>query len=363
MEVVVLQSGKEDKVLTEITTIIEKVLGELQVKVKYIKLNQIPYYEGNREPIVEEVLESIENSCGVIMTSRVELLSVSGSLCAFFEHCSQYQDEELFQKPLFSIAASSWRGEREAAEYMLHAWDVLGGIEFGKLGIYTPNYHLDKENITAHIEKMTEDFYRSIKQVRLKVKSSDQSFLLQNKDKEFAPIFERTLAKQAPNYKDVQSVRQSQEQDIEYIASIFKKQLQENEPVQLEVEPNTAIYSRPTPVQANTPEPNIKTPQHMLRSFPHYFQAQYAADFQAVVQYHLLDDEPFDGHIIIQGGSCTFGDGIYKGAEIELTAPSEVFKDIFTKKLTSQKAFMLGQLKVRGNFMLLPKIDQMFKKM
>ena len=34
---------------------------------------------------------------------------------------------------------------------------------------------------------------------------------------------------------------------------------------------------------------------------------------------------------------------------------------ILSKKITYQKAFMLGKLKVKGNFSVLPKLDQVFK--
>ncbi|MDR2167058.1 MAG: SCP2 sterol-binding domain-containing protein [Clostridiales bacterium] len=43
-----------------------------------------------------------------------------------------------------------------------------------------------------------------------------------------------------------------------------------------------------------------------------------------------------------------------------VTADSRAWNDVLSKKVTAQKAFMMGQLKVRGNFVLLTKFDQMF---
>ena len=39
----------------------------------------------------------------------------------------------------------------------------------------------------------------------------------------------------------------------------------------------------------------------------------------------------------------------------------EVLESVLAKKITYQKAFMLGKLKVKGNFAILPKLDQIFK--
>lgn len=356
MEVIILQSGKEDQIIETLLTKIQEVLEELQVGIKKIQLNQIPYYEGYKEPISGGIIDSIEKSCGVIMASRVELLSVSGSLCAFFEHCSEYVGEKLFQKPLFTLTVSDWRGEREAAEYMLHAWSILGGIEFGKLGIFAESYHKDKETIITHTEKMTEDFYRSIKQTHYNIKNNDHLIIPQKNQKNencFEPILAQTIKHQEISYKGYDHIRSTQEKDIEDIVNIFKKQLQEGEEGKEERElyVNTATYSKPT----------FQTARQMLSSLPEYFKSQQALGFYAVVQYHLLGGEPFQAYITIQDGQCTFQEGVYPGAEIEVTAPEGVFENIFTKKITSQKAFMLGQLKVRGNFMLLSKIDEMFR--
>lgn len=343
MRVVVLQAGKEDKALNEILAAIGQVLGELQVEVQQIQLSQIPYYEGYDTAQIKEILSDIDQSAGVIIASRVELLSVSGSLCTFFEYCSNHKGNKAFQKPLFALTSSDWRGEREAGEYILHAWDILGGTEFGKLGIYTPAYSSDKDHILSNIERMTEDFYRMIKQGRVPMQSSD--YLTFTKE-ESGPVtaFEHKLNIENEKYSDPIS---AEEKDIEDLANLFKRQLSQ-------VDDNN---------QGIIPKPQLKTTKHMLSSLPHYFQGQYDAEFEATVQYHLTSEEPYSGYVVIKDGDCEFIEGVYPGAEVELTAQEKVIEEILTKKLTAQKAFMLGQLKVRGNFMLLSKIDQIFKAM
>ncbi len=343
MEVVVLQAGKEDKVLNELLTSIKEVLEELQVSVREVQLNQLPYYAGHDTAQVKEILGYIDQSVAVVIASRVELLSISGSLSTFFEYCSNHKGNKLFEKPLFALTSTDWRGEREAAEQILHIWDILGGTEFGKLGIYTPAYDSNKDAILSNIERMTEDFYRMIKQGRTPMKSSDHSTFARQQAQPVT-AFEQKLSVESEKYNDTRS---PEERDIEDLTNLFKRQLSRVE------EDDQGVI----------PKPQLKTTTHMLSSLPHYFQGQYDAELQTVVQYHLLSEEPYSGYITIINGDCEFKEGVYPGAEVELTAQEEVIKDILTKKITAQKAFMLGQLKVRGNFMLLSKIDQLFKAM
>ena len=343
MEVVILQAGKEDQALKELITSIKEVLGELQVSVRHIQLRKLPYYEGYDTEQVKEILTYIDQSVGVVVASRVELLTISGSLSTFFEYCSNHKGNKLFHKPLFALTSSDWRGEREAAEQILHIWDILGGMEFGKIGIYTPAYEPNKDAVLGNVERMTEDFYRMIKQGRVPMPSSDHSTFAQVAGQPVT-AFEHTLSQESEKYKDTRS---AQERDIEDLANLFKRQLSQ-------VEDND---------QATIPTPKLKTTAHMLSSLPHYFQGQYEGEFEAVIQYHLVSDVPYSGYITIKQGDCGFTEGVYSGAEVELTAQEEVIRDILTKKITAQKAFMLGQLKVRGNFMLLSKIDKMFKAM
>ncbi|NLI89474.1 MAG: SCP2 sterol-binding domain-containing protein [Epulopiscium sp.] len=348
MRVIILKSGKEDPIIEEILQSISKVLGELQVEVREIQLDVLSYYKGYDTEEIKEILGYINQAAGVIVASRVELLSISGSLSTFFEYCSAHKGSEIFKKPIFSITSTDWRGEREAGEYILHAWSILGGSEFGKLGIYAPVYESQKDEIQNNLERMTEDFYRMIKQDRRPIVGSDFSNF-SGQGSNHSGGFGQVLSKEEEKYEGhtgEKDIGNRQERDIEDLANFFEKQLSEVEDK-----------------ESNIPKPQLKTTRHMISSLPHYFQGQYDSEFNATIQYHMLAEESFSGYITIENGECIFNEGVYQGADVELTADEDIFKEILTKRLTTQKAFMLGQLKVRGNFMLLAKLDQIFKAM
>ena len=66
-------------------------------------------------------------------------------------------------------------------------------------------------------------------------------------------------------------------------------------------------------------------------------------------------------YIIIENGDCVYEEVISGMPTVELVLTDDVFREIQSKKMTYQKAFMLGKLKVKGNFAILPKLDQVFK--
>ena len=116
----------------------------------------------------------------------------------------------------------------------------------------------------------------------------------------------------------------------------------------------SGVYSRPP--QVLTTHINSKR----LQQIPHYFAAQYDKELNMILKYQITDvDEK--GYIIIKDGDCTFTEEIDKSPTVEMSLSEDVLKEILIKKITYQKAFMLGKLKVKGNFAVLPKLDQIFK--
>lgn len=112
---------------------------------------------------------------------------------------------------------------------MLHSWEVLGGIEFGKLSIYTPIYEENKTMIISNAEKKTESFYRIMRQKRNVTRSSDSIIFSEDIKASFEPVLNNEIHNEVNNKantnKEPEVFKSTQEQDIKEITSLFKKQL------------------------------------------------------------------------------------------------------------------------------------------
>ena len=388
MKVTLLLAQCTSELLKKSVQIVTNVLRELDVELSQVELHKLPYYEGKKTRQMDNIMASISESKGIIAIASVPMLGMHGAMQSFFDHATQY-DMQSFDKPMLAITYSEWLGEQEAAQMMLKCWNVLGGTEGGSIYInkaVTMNLLLEK------LEKEAENFYRLIKQDRPNIGSSERMFYYSMKQehtssnilkvnnseknisepeiKSFAKLIkEDTFAKRLVSHseqptgddrvnhqgasKEAFSHRidlSTKEQTIKEIAHLIDKEANGEEFKSM----NTGVYTRPP--QVFTTNSGMKR----LQQIPHYFVAQYDKAMHVILKYHVTDiDEK--GYIVIKDGDCNFVEETQEVPTVEMILTEEILMSILSKKLTYQKAFMLGKLKVKGNFSVLPKLDQVFK--
>lgn len=152
---------------------------------------------------------------------------------------------------------------------------------------------------------------------------------------------------------------EKQHEDTKEITKLFSQNINENE---ISAK-NTGTYSRPSISKPTEVVYREKTCKQMLQSLPHHFQSHLVGDLKSVFQFSITGDENFDCYISIENGETVFYEGNFEKADIFIYTNNNIMKDILRGKYSTQKAFMTGQLKVRGNFILLNKLDQLYKKM
>lgn len=360
--------------------IVTHVLQELDVEVIKVELHKLPYYEGKRIRQMESIMSHISESKGVIAICSVPMLGMHGAMQTFFDHTTQYEMEH-FDKPMLAITYSEWLGEQEAAQRMLKCWNILGGTEGGSIYM---NKALPANLLEERLEKEVENFYRLIKQERPNIGSSErmiyynmrqESVLFQRDNKHadeikqkepevksFAKLIKEDKFSSHINFSGDSNMTKVQpdhqahidlstkEQTIREIAHLIEKEASSEGFKSI----HSGVYTRPP--QILTTAGSAKR----LQQIPHYFAAPYDKEMHVILKYQIIDIHE-EGYIVIKDGDCNFVEKIQETPMIEMILTEEVLMSILSKKLTYQKAFMLGRLKVKGNFSILSKLDQVFK--
>lgn len=365
-------------------TTITKVLKELDIDIETADLSKLPYFSGKKTKEMDRVIQSIEESRGVIAVSSVPMLSIHGAMQTFFD-CATLYEAEKFDKPILAITYSDWLGEVEAAEKILKSWSIIGGTEGQKICL---NKTTEFKEVSSRIERLAEDFYRMIKQDRQNIASSERqifNFLKRgqalnsvgnetqiktiNKEepakekkpaqiKSFVDILKQENKFEKPSEEPVANPvidLSAKEQTIKEITHLLKKQVNEDETDELGAFTSVASGVYKKPARQALPQYNTKR----LQQIPHYFIAKHDKSLEMNLRYVITNSNE-EGHIIIKDGDCEYRESSEEPSVVELMLTDEVLSEILAKKITYQKAFMLGKLKVKGNFAILPKLDQIF---
>lgn len=382
MKVVLLLADCSANHLRKSVEIAVKVLQELEIEIHKVDLYKLPYFMGVKSKEMDLIMSAIRESKGVIAVSNVPMLSMHGAMQSFFDGATLY-NSEAFNRPMLAITYSEWLGETEAAERILKAWNILGGIEGGKICF---NKQVPLGDIESRLEREIEDFYRLLKQERSNIgcsermiyrsfkegvqfrnagiveTASEQKIERQPEIKSFASIlrgenleqpkethaiYEAPKMQQSPVSSESHIDLSTKEQTIKEISSLLKKEVDDEF-----ISMNAGVYRRPGQVDGGK--------KKRIQQLPHYFVAQHDKTLNAILKYQITDLNE-EGYIVIQNGDCVYEEMISGMPTVELVLTDEVLKEIQNKRMTYQKAFMLGKLKVKGNFAILPKLDKIFK--
>lgn len=394
MKITVVYGGRgliEDPTLYVLEKM-QMVMEELRVEIDRINL----YEDRNQITTLPAMLKETD---GVVLGVSLEWFGIGGYMQEFLDACWLYGDKDkiasLYMMPVVLATTS---GEKEAQLSLMKAWEVLGGLPADGICAYVENpvdFELNKEYGRV-IEKKTEQLYRTINQKQVVMPSSStviRNKVLKPKTIDLTPQESEQLSKFV---SDDVYVKQ-QKEDIEELAVLFKGMLgNESENVENEtpeasehtvealedvatenhgVNPNLTIsakeLSKPLFERIESPksddlaqeqeEEQIKT-----QTIPKDFKARFEQNFYPKKEFsanYLITITDKDQMLLIDvaDDKLTITDAAEETGDVILRVASNVLNRITIGEITFQRAFMSGEMKVKGDFITLRTLDQIFR--
>ncbi|MCL1846085.1 MAG: SCP2 sterol-binding domain-containing protein [Defluviitaleaceae bacterium] len=382
-----------DHGLGEVTKRLKGIFSELEAECESLDLGAIhpPYYDGETTKGMDDVIEKLRAADGVILACTAQMFAPTALMQSFIEYLEDAEYADVFAgKRCMLIALARESGEKSALDYLARVTGFLGGFVVAQIGIQKRHLgELDGE-IGEILDRSVEDFYRAVKQERKYIIPSDFSEIVRVEEKivevaaaEPAPVGEPEFV---PTQKlQLQSFSSVQEKEIEELSNLFTQKFSQGEGAKsepllanganaldtmnlgnsLNSARKTSANEPPNPFAPTAGESAAGgTVEELTRALPKKFQQHLSAGLQATLQISISSPrgENFDGFLHIHSTECTYTPGVAPGPDITIMADSNTWNDVISGKTTAQKAFMIGGIKVRGDFVLLTKFDMLFNE-
>lgn len=303
----------------------EAVLKELNVDVERINLYQMK----NTITTLPQTLNDVD---GIILATTVEWYGIGGYMQQFLDACWLYGDKEKISRIyMCPVVMSTTYGEREGKLNLSNAWEILGGLPCsGICGYIADTVSLEmSEDYLKLIEKKAENLYRTISQKLPSFPASNQVVkqkVSQTKDIDLTP----QETEQLSQYVSDDSYVRKQKEDIQELASLFREKLEKTD-----VEDTSAF----------------------VEEFKTHFKPQ--SGFRANYGFRI-EGKKKKLIIEIQNAQlkCYYGEP--EQTDIDIQIRTDVMEEIVNGRMTFQRAFMAGDMKMKGDFKILRMLDQVF---
>ena len=305
----------------------QEVLEELHVKVERYNLHELK----NTIPTLPQTLKDVD---GVIFATTVEWHGIGGYMHQFLDACWLYGDKEkISQIYMCPIVMSTTYGEREGKLDLSTAWEILGGLPCsGICGYIADTVSLEmNEDYILLIEKKAENMYRTINQKMPSLPASNQAvkqMVYSTKNIDLTP----QESEQLSQYVADDSYVQRQKEDIQELTSMFRDMMEI-----AAGEEDTEEYINELKVHF-VPQPG--------------FSASYKISIEG-------KKKPLIIEVNTKQLECYYGNPA--GAmDVEMQMQKNVMDEITNGRMTFQRAFMGGDMKMKGDFRILRSLDQIF---
>ena len=303
----------------------EEVLKELRVTVERYQLCDL-------KNSITTLPQSLKDVDGIILASTVEWHGIGGYMHQFLDACWLYGNKEkISQIYMCPIVMSTTYGEREGKLDLATAWEILGGLPCSGICGYIEDISVleNDEGYNKLIETKAENMYRTINKRLPSLPASNQAVKRKvsiTKNIDLTPQESEQLSYYASDDSYVQKTKE----DIKELTSIFRDLMDvEEEDTQAEVVRALESHFNPIPGFHGTYKIGLNEEKQVL--------------FMEVNQKDLI---------------CSFDSA--EKADVEMQMSKQTMDDIIYGRMSFQRAFMGGMMKMKGEFKLLRQLDQIF---
>ena len=304
----------------------QEVLEELHVTVERFNLYELKHN-------ITTLPQTLKEADGVVLATTVEWYGIGGYMQQFLDACWLYGDKEkiagIYMCP---IVMSTTYGEREGKLNLSTAWEILGGLPCSGICGYIADSSIFEENEDYNriIEKKAENMYRTINQKMPSLPASNQAvkkMVSITKNIDLTP----QESEQLSQYASDDSYVRRQKEDIQELTSLFRDMMGNSESEDGEEE--------------------------YIKDFQSCFVPQ--AGFKAVYKIQV-EGKRKPLMIEINGIENRYYYGTANAWDVEMQISKETIEDIIHARMTFQRAFMGGAMKMKGDFKTLRTLDQIF---
>ncbi len=308
------------------------VINKMQEVLEELRVNVTRYNLYEHKSTITTLPQTLKEADGIILATTVEWYGIGGYMQQFLDACWLYGDKEkiagIYMCP---IVMSTTYGEREAKLNLSTAWEILGGLPCSGICGYIENtVTLEMNEQYVHIiEKKAENMYRTINQHMASFPASNQAVRQKVSIPQSIDLTPQET-EQLSQYASDDSYVRRQKEDIQELAGLFRDMLS-NEGADSEEE--------------------------YLADFQRVFKPQ--AGFEAVYSINI-EEKPQNLIIKMNGSDLECGYGETEKPDVEMQTNRATMEEIVNGRMTFQRAFMSGAIKLKGDFRILRTLDQTF---
>lgn len=304
----------------------QEVLEELNVKVERYML-----YESKNS--ITTLPQTLKEADGIILATTVEWYGIGGYMQQFLDACWLYGDKEKISKMyMCPIVMSTTYGEREGKLNLTSAWEILGGMVCsGMCGYIADTSSLEmSEEYTTLIEKKAENVYRTIKQKVINFPASNQAVKQRVSVSQHIDLTPQET-EQLSQYAADDSYVQRQKEDIQELASMFRGMMNQSQSTTSSNDYSEKFESNFRPMQG--------------------FKAAYR---------FTIEEKNKSFVIQVNGKEMNYLEEFAGRVDVEAQITESAMNEIMAGRMTFQRAFMGGDMKMKGDFKILRSLDEIF---